>query len=352
MMPLAFIDVETTGLDPTRHEIVEIGVVRVRGDTLAEIDRTDVRIRPQHLDRADPSALALNGYSEGAWENATDLAEALDFVAPLLGGAIMAGHNVSFDRGFLDASWSRTGVRPPEMDHHVVDTATLAWPLLACGLIPSVSLKDLCPALGMDRGDAHRALADARCSLQVARRLLPDVGLTSRVRALAADEREIVESILARIDAGRSDYGAWDSGDGRDYPAEALAEVIDALNYCGAELVRLRRAGRLGGMRTRRVYVCHPFADDPEGNARGVLEICRALTDSGFLPVAPQVYLPQFLDEASERDRALSLCLALVGACDEVRVYGGRITSGMRREIEYAEARGIPVRFADAEATG
>ena len=94
------------------------------------------------------------------------------------------------------------------------------------------------------------------------------------------------------------------------------------------------------------------FADDPEGNARGVLEICRALTDSGFLPVAPQVYLPQFLDEANERDRALSLCLELVGACDEVRVYGGRITSGMRREIEYAEARGIPVRFADAEATG
>ena len=352
MRPLAFIDLETTGLDPARHEIIEIGVVRVHGGSLETLAEAEVRVRPERIEAADPAALRLNGWSEDGWKDAVPLAEALSRIAEPLEGAVLAGHNVWFDRAFLDAAWRSTGVTQPEMDHHVLDTATLAWPLLACGLIPSVSLKDLCPALGVDRDEAHRALADARCSLQVARRLLPDAGLATRVRGLAADERAIVESILARIDAGRSDYGAWDSGDGRDYPAEALAEVIDALNYCGAELVRLRRAGRLGGMRTRRVYVCHPFADDPEGNARGVLEICRALTDSGFLPVAPQVYLPQFLDEANERDRALSLCLELVGACDEVRVYGGRITSGMRREIEYAEARGIPVRFADAEAMG
>ena len=351
MMPLAFIDVETTGLDPTRHEIVEIGVVRVRGDTLAEIDRTDVRIRPQHLDRADPSALALNGYSEGAWENATDLAEALDFVAPLLGGAIMAGHNVSFDRGFLDASWSRTGVRPPEMDHHVLDTATLAWPLLAAGLVDSLSLRDVCGRLGVSLEEPHRALADAFRSLEVARRILPDAGLMARVRGLQADERSIVEAILARMDAGRGDYGPWRADDARDYPTEALAEVVDALNYCGAQLVRIRRAGRLGGLRTRRVYVCHPFGGAPDENAQRVLTLCRALTDSGYLPIAPQVYLPAFLDEATERELARSLCLELVGACDEVRVYGGRITPGMRKEIEYAEARAIPVRIIETEAT-
>jgi len=175
----------------------------------------------------------------------------------------------------------------------------------------------------------------------------PQDRLLARVQSLEADERAIVETIVARIEAGRREYGPWRTGDGRDYPAEALAEVIDALNYCGAELVRLRRAGRLGGMRTRRVYVCHPFADDPEGNVQRVREICRALADSGFLPIAPQVYLPQFIDEDSERAQALSLCLELVGACDEVRAYGDRISAGMRREIEYAEARGIPVRFVE-----
>ena len=66
------------------------------------------------------------------------------------------------------------------------------------------------------------------------------------------------------------------------------------------------------------------------------------------MPVAPQLYLPQFVDERTERERALDLCLELLDACDEVRVYGGTVTAGMRAELARAEAKGIPVRFADA----
>ena len=130
---------------------------------------------------------------------------------------------------------------------------------------------------------------------------------------------------------------------------DPLVPLLD--DPCGAELVRLGRVGKAAGMRTRRIYVCHPYADDPETNTERVRGICRALTDSGYLPIAPHVYLPQFIDEGTERERALSLCLELVGTCDEVRVYGGRITSGMRREIEYAEARAIPVRIVESEVT-
>ena len=108
----------------------------------------------------------------------------------------------------------------------------------------------------------------------------------------------------------------------------------------------MHRASKAAGMRTRRVYVCHPFADDPEANAERVRGICRALSESGFLPIAPHVYLPQFIDEDNDREQALGLCLELVETCDELRVYGGRVTAGMRREIEHAERRGIPVRFA------
>lgn len=55
------------------------------------------------------------------------------------------------------------------------------------------------------------------------------------------------------------------------------------------------------------------------------------------------------MDEATDRERALALCLELLDASDEVRVYGQSITAGMRLEIERAEARGLPVRFVDAE---
>lgn len=171
--------------------------------------------------------------------------------------------------------------------------------------------------------------------------------LLARIQSLAADECAIVEAIVARIDAGRREYGPWRTDDGRDYPREAMAEVLDGLSYCAAEIVRLQRARRTTAVRTRRVYVCHPYADDPEGNTERVRELTRALIDSGYLPIAPQLYFPQLLDESTERERALALCLELVGACDEVRVYGGRVTSGMRHEIERAETLSIPVRFVE-----
>lgn len=244
MRPLAFVDVETTGLDPRRHEIIEIGVVVADPRTLETCGMLDIRVRPGRIEDADPAALGINGWSDEAWKDAVPLDVALVRVKPLLEGALLAGHNVSFDRRFLDAAWRTTGVAPPETDHHLLDTATLAWSLHVAGLVESLSLEAVCTALGIDVGLPHRALADARRSLEVARRLLADAGLARRVRALAADERTIVETILARIDAGRREYGAWVSTDGRDYPGEALAEVIDALNYCAAELVRLRGTGR------------------------------------------------------------------------------------------------------------
>ena len=182
MRDLAFIDLETTGLDPSRHEILEIGVIRVRGDGLAEIDRTDVRVRPQRIETADPKALGLNGYSPSAWENAASLAEALEWVAPLLEATTLCGHNVAFDCAFLDAAWRSTGIAPPDPDHHTLDTATLAWPLLHTGLVDSLSLSAVCDALGIELGPAHRALTDARRSLEVARRLLPG----ARERAMRA----------------------------------------------------------------------------------------------------------------------------------------------------------------------
>jgi uncharacterized protein with von Willebrand factor type A (vWA) domain len=76
---------------------------------------------------------------------------------------------------------------------------------------------------------------------ELARRLLPRTQLASLVGALKADERAMVETLLGRMHAGRRHYGPWRTGDGRDYPREALVEVLDALNYCAAELVRIGR---------------------------------------------------------------------------------------------------------------
>ena len=72
--------------------------------------------------------------------------------------------------------------------------------------------------------------------------------IAERIEALQADERAIVEVLLNRMEQGCEVYGPWRVDDGRDYPAEALAEVIDALHYCAAALVKKAAGGcRCGG---------------------------------------------------------------------------------------------------------
>ena len=90
------------------------------------------------------------------------------------------------------------------------------------------------------------------------------------------------------------------------------------------------------------VYICHPYRSDPAGHRMAIRAICRHLTNVNQLPIAPQLYLPQFLDESTERDIAIRFCLLLLAFCDEVRVYGTP-SEGMKLEIAEAERLGIPV---------
>lgn len=97
------------------------------------------------------------------------------------------------------------------------------------------------------------------------------------------------------------------------------------------------------------VYVCHPFSSDPPNSLTLIRKVCRSLLGEDCLPLAPRLFLPQFLDEARKRDRAMSICLRLVALVDELRVYGNP-TEGMRLEIAEARRLGIPVVARDPTA--
>ena len=90
------------------------------------------------------------------------------------------------------------------------------------------------------------------------------------------------------------------------------------------------------------VFVSHPFSSDPDKCRKLVLAIARRLTLQGNFPIAPQIYLPQFLDEREERDLALNFCLKLVAIADEVHVFG-QPSVGMEMEIAEAKRLGVPV---------
>ena len=51
---LAFIDIETTGLNLLKHEIIEIGCVLTTPE-LKVIEEFELKIKPEHIENADPT---------------------------------------------------------------------------------------------------------------------------------------------------------------------------------------------------------------------------------------------------------------------------------------------------------
>jgi hypothetical protein len=121
----------------------------------------------------------------------------------------------------------------------------------------------------------------------------------------------------------------------RDVPAVAAKPAAE----CAPLPIPQRSTGRAQAW----VYICHPYSNDPAGNAARVAAICRCIVAEGMMPIAPQVYLPAFVDDATERETAMALCLGLMFWCDEVRVYGPTLTAGMLEELRFAMAQGMRI---------
>ena len=92
------------------------------------------------------------------------------------------------------------------------------------------------------------------------------------------------------------------------------------------------------------VYVASPYAGDTETNTRNAIRYCRFVVDSGAIPVAPHLYLPQFMSEEKEREEAMRMNKVFLSKCRELWLFGSTITEGMKAEIRCAKWRGMPIR--------
>ncbi|SDL78203.1 hypothetical protein SAMN04487833_13143 [Sarcina sp. DSM 11001] len=90
------------------------------------------------------------------------------------------------------------------------------------------------------------------------------------------------------------------------------------------------------------VYICSPFSGDVETNVANARRYSRYAVDKGYIPIAPHLLFPQFLDDDNPDERELSLFFgnALMSKCAEVWVFGSRISSGMEAEIKRAKWKG------------
>lgn len=164
------VDLETTGGSPAADAITEIGAVKVRGgEVLGEFATL---IDPG---RAIPPAIVhVTGITDVMVMAAPRIEAVLPGFLEFAAGAVLVAHNARFDTAFLKAAAERSGL--PWPNPQVVCTVKLARRVLARDEAPSVRLGVLARVLGASVQPTHRALDDARATVDVLHALIGRVG--------------------------------------------------------------------------------------------------------------------------------------------------------------------------------
>ena len=95
------------------------------------------------------------------------------------------------------------------------------------------------------------------------------------------------------------------------------------------------------------VFICSPYAGDIERNTERARGYCRFAVSKNCITIAPHLLYPQFMDEDDPAQRELGIFfgMVLMGKCQEVWVFGSRITRGMAVELAMAKERGQKIRY-------
>jgi DNA polymerase III epsilon subunit-like protein len=152
---IVFCDTETTGLDPKRHQIWEVGLI----DT---VGAEHVWTLPVDLGRADAQALKISGFhARYGKRKPTALGDFARLFRAITEGCHLAGAVISFDEERLRYLLRANG-ECPLWHYHLVDVEAFAAGKL--GLAPPWDSDELSQQVGVDPGqfDRHSALGDAR----------------------------------------------------------------------------------------------------------------------------------------------------------------------------------------------
>lgn len=216
-----WLDVETTGLYPSKHAIVQLAyIVEIDGE---EVHREVLYAAPDANQEITDKALEITGFTQKEileWPSQKDLYNRFKkvinrYVDPFdkSDKMFIGGYNVSFDVDFLRALFKRHG------DNYfgsyfwfaTLDPARVAAFLLWTGLIATSEAQDfklgtLCTIFGVELNEAHDAMADVEATRQVAYRMQGTAAPAAAYQARAAG-------------AGRR-QGAWDAGTAPKAPSK------------------------------------------------------------------------------------------------------------------------------------
>jgi len=244
---LVVVDVETTGVDTALADLVEVAAVKIRKGKVA--DSWSTLVKPERPIVGNQ----LHGITDADVAKAPSPKEAAEQLLAWAGDAILVGHNVGFDLGFLSAALGGRQFEPGTY----LDTLVLARDGYPTGP-DAYKLADLSRFFGIELQANHRALPDAEATAALVTRIAED--LPARIKTLKAG---IADSIRAQ----------------RSNPDEATA-MLDAA----------RRAARVSkglfGLLHKKVVRQLVLDEGVRMDGRGVDDIRPLSVEVGILPRA------------------------------------------------------------------
>ena len=164
------VDLETTGGSSAEDSITEFGAVKVRGGEM--LGEFATLVDPGRA--IPPQITVLTGISDSMVFNAPRIGAVLPPFLEFIRGTVLVAHNAGFDIGFLKAACRRLDL--PWPGNQVVDTVKVARAVLTRDEAPSVRLSALAMLFGARTRPDHRALHDARATVDVLHGLFERVG--------------------------------------------------------------------------------------------------------------------------------------------------------------------------------
>jgi DNA polymerase-3 subunit epsilon len=222
-LPIALIDVETTGRDASVDRVVEIGVVIARGGEIVE--RKNWLVNPGRP--IPPEATEVHKITDADVKDAPPFAVVAAEVTAALAGCIPAAYNAAFDRAFLSNEIARAstinanasalaaslpggselaaaqpsgGPLPPALRRTVEWLDPLVWARELQQGERSRALGEVAARLGIALENAHRASDDAEAALRVLLILGRDVRVPRTYSALVQEQRRLA---MAQADERR-----------------------------------------------------------------------------------------------------------------------------------------------------
>ena len=117
--------------------------------------------------------------------------------------------------------------------------------------------------------------------------------------------------------------------------------VYEALTRVEAEV----RAARAATAYRPLVYICSPYAGDIEKNTYRARAFSRFAVEKKYIPIAPHLLCPQYLNEETERWLGLKMGIVFMGKCEEIWVFGDVVSEGMAAEIDKAKRMRKKIRY-------